>query len=125
MAVTRTRDGGQSFDVLTDGLPQEHAYDLVYRHALDIDGSGDRLLMGSTTGNLWWYVRREAGQLGSSPPTSPTHRLCSLLLASSGFSRGGAGEVQFDRGVQRPPIAESLICWSYRNRSHPRGRPCR
>ena len=26
------------FEVLRDGLPQEHAYDLVYRHALDVDG---------------------------------------------------------------------------------------
>lgn len=54
VVVTRTRDGGETFDVLTDGLPQEHAYDLVYRHAFDIDASGEQLLMGSTTGNLWW-----------------------------------------------------------------------
>jgi hypothetical protein len=54
MVVTRTRDGGTSFDVLTEGLPQQHAYDLVYRHALDIDDTGDQLLMGSTTGSLWW-----------------------------------------------------------------------
>jgi hypothetical protein len=52
--VTRTRDGGESFDVLTDGLPQNDAYDLVFRHALDIDVSGDQLMMGSTTGSLWW-----------------------------------------------------------------------
>ncbi len=53
LVVARTRDGGQTFEVLTDGLPQHHAYDLVYRHALDIDASGDRLVMGSTTGSLW------------------------------------------------------------------------
>ncbi len=35
------------------GLPQEHAYDLVFRHALDIDATGDRLAFGSTTGSLW------------------------------------------------------------------------
>ena len=52
--VTRTRDGGETFDVLADGLPQEDAYDLVYRHGLDIDGTGEQLLMGSTTGSLWW-----------------------------------------------------------------------
>lgn len=51
--VTRTRDGGRSFETLTKGLPQEPSYDLVYRHGLDIDGSGDRLIMGSTTGSLW------------------------------------------------------------------------
>ncbi len=49
----RTRDGGNSFDVLTEGLPQAHAYDLVYRHALDVDESGERLAFGSTTGSLW------------------------------------------------------------------------
>jgi len=53
VVVTRTRDGGQSFEVLREGLPQHHAYDLVYRHALDIDGSGERLAFGSTTGSLW------------------------------------------------------------------------
>ncbi|MCB9680482.1 MAG: exo-alpha-sialidase [Alphaproteobacteria bacterium] len=53
VVVARTRDGGASFEVLADGLPQEHAYDLVYRHALDIDATGDRLAFGSTTGALW------------------------------------------------------------------------
>jgi hypothetical protein len=51
--VTRTRDGGRSFEALSDGLPETPAYDLVYRHALAIDASGARLAMGSTTGNLW------------------------------------------------------------------------
>ena len=54
MVVTRTRDGGQSFDVLDKGLPQHGAYDLVYRHGLDVDDSGQRLLLGSTTGSLWY-----------------------------------------------------------------------
>lgn len=53
LVVTRTRDGGKTFDVLTDGLPQAHAYDIVYRHALAIDPTGDRLAFGSTTGGLW------------------------------------------------------------------------
>ncbi|MCB1062791.1 MAG: exo-alpha-sialidase [Verrucomicrobiae bacterium] len=53
VVVTRTRDGGQSFDTLSKGLPQEHAYDLVFRHALDVDDSGDCLAFGSTTGSLW------------------------------------------------------------------------
>ena len=51
--VSRTTDGGASFDVLGDGLPDRHAYDLVYRHGLDVDASGDVLAMGSTTGSLW------------------------------------------------------------------------
>jgi hypothetical protein len=53
LVVARTRDGARSFDVLTEGLPQSHAYDLVYRHALAVDDSGERLAMGSTTGHLW------------------------------------------------------------------------
>ncbi len=53
VVVSRTRDGGQSFEVLSNGLPQGHAYDLTYRHALDIDESGERLAFGSTTGSLW------------------------------------------------------------------------
>jgi hypothetical protein len=53
VVVTRTRDGGKTFDVLTDGLPQEHAYDLTYRHCLDVDGSGECLAFGSTTGSVW------------------------------------------------------------------------
>lgn len=53
LVVARTRDGGKTFDVLRKGLPQEHAYDLVYRHCLDVDESGERLAFGSTTGGLW------------------------------------------------------------------------
>ena len=53
MAVTRTRDGGKSFDTLRAGLPQQHCYDLVYRHGLAVAADGSSLLMGSTTGSLW------------------------------------------------------------------------
>lgn len=53
LVVARTRDGARSFQVLTKGLPQDHSYDLVYRHCLDVDETGKRLAMGSTTGHLW------------------------------------------------------------------------
>lgn len=53
VVVARTRDGGQSYDILRNGLPQDHAYDLTFRHGLDIDKTGDRLAFGSTTGSLW------------------------------------------------------------------------
>lgn len=53
LVVTRTRDGGNSFEALREGLPQEHAYDLVFRHALDVDSTGNLLAFGSTTGSLW------------------------------------------------------------------------
>lgn len=57
--VMRTRDGGMSFEFLTEGLPTAPAYHLVYRHGLDVDGSGTTLAMGSTTGSLW--IGREGG----------------------------------------------------------------
>lgn len=53
LVVARTRDGGKSFKVLRKGLPQRHAYDLVYRHGLDVDATGNVLAFGSTTGGLW------------------------------------------------------------------------
>lgn len=52
-AASRTRDGGKTFDVLSQGLPEGPAYDLVYRHGLAVDATGDVLAMGSTTGSLW------------------------------------------------------------------------
>ncbi len=54
LVVTRTRDGGKTFEVQSDGLPGEHAYDLVFRHALDIADDGETLAFGSTTGNVFW-----------------------------------------------------------------------
>lgn len=51
--VTRTCDGGQTFEQFSSGLPPAPAYDLVYRHGLAVDATGERLAMGSTTGGLW------------------------------------------------------------------------
>lgn len=56
--VARTTDGGESWQQLRKGLPQEHAYDVVYRHALAV--SGDRVAFGSTTGNL--YLSEDRGE---------------------------------------------------------------
>ncbi|HIK96275.1 MAG TPA: exo-alpha-sialidase, partial [Planctomycetes bacterium] len=53
LVVTRTRDGGKSFETLASGLPQEHCYDIVFRHGLDLDDTGRQLAMGSSTGGLW------------------------------------------------------------------------
>lgn len=55
--VARTRDGGENWEELRKGLPQENAYDVVYRHALA--NSGQCLAFGSTTGNL--YLSEDAG----------------------------------------------------------------
>ncbi len=59
--VTRTRDGGRSFESLRRGLPPEPSYDTVDRHGLAIDSGGQRLAMGSTTGNLW--ISDDQGEL--------------------------------------------------------------
>jgi hypothetical protein len=53
LVVIRTRDGGRTFEDCGAGLPAEHVYDIVYRHGLAVDRSGQRLLLGSTTGGLW------------------------------------------------------------------------
>ena len=53
LVVTRTRDG-ETFESLSNGLPHEHCYDIAYRHALDVDQSGERLCFGTTTGGVWF-----------------------------------------------------------------------
>lgn len=51
--VTRTRDGGQTFQASRSGLPQDHAYHLVYRHGLEASRDASLLAFGSTTGSVW------------------------------------------------------------------------
>ncbi len=53
LSVSRTRDGGKTFESLRVGLPQKDCYDLIYRHGLALAPSGQTLLIGSTTGGLW------------------------------------------------------------------------
>ena len=60
MVVNRTDDGGKTFTALSDGLPQQHAYHLAYRHGLDVSADGQTLALGSTTGGLW--VSTDAGE---------------------------------------------------------------
>lgn len=60
MVVARTRDGGRTFEQLTAGLPQENCFDLVYRHCLECDETGERLAVASSTGNVW--ISENAGE---------------------------------------------------------------
>ena len=60
LVVNRTCDGGASFETLSQGLPAQHCYDLVYRHGLAVADDGRSLLMGSTSGGLW--ASDDAGQ---------------------------------------------------------------
>ena len=52
MFVARTEDGGNTWTELRNGLPQENAYDITFRHAMHID-DGNRLAFGTTGGNLY------------------------------------------------------------------------
>jgi hypothetical protein len=53
VVVVRTDNGGASWRELRTGLPQADAYDLVWRHGLDVSADGNSLAFGSTTGGLW------------------------------------------------------------------------
>ena len=53
LVVNKTTNGGMKWTAQANGLPDGPSYDLIFRHALDIDETGERLVMGSTTGNLW------------------------------------------------------------------------
>ena len=64
--ASRTRDGGKSFEVLSKGLPGEASYDLVYRHGMDVDHTGEQLVMASTTGGAW--VSEDGGDSWSALP---------------------------------------------------------
>jgi hypothetical protein len=59
LSVTRTRDGGKTFESCWKGLPTQDCYDLIYRHGLAVSENGMCLLMASTTGGLW--VSENAG----------------------------------------------------------------
>lgn len=52
LVICRTDDGGKSWQAFRKGLPQEHCFDIVYRHALV--NSGDGVAFGTTTGNLFF-----------------------------------------------------------------------
>jgi photosystem II stability/assembly factor-like uncharacterized protein len=60
-AIWRTRDGGQSWHALRDGLPQENAYLGVLRRALAIDSLAPAgVYFGTSGGHL--YASRDEGE---------------------------------------------------------------
>jgi photosystem II stability/assembly factor-like uncharacterized protein len=60
LCVSRTEDGGRSWTAWREGLPQEHAYDIPYRHALDVSADGSRLCFGTISGNV--FVSEDRGE---------------------------------------------------------------
>lgn len=51
ICVSKTVDGGKTWKHFREGLPQDAAFDITYRHALDV--TGDTLAFGTTTGNVY------------------------------------------------------------------------
>lgn len=76
LAVTRSTDGGASFEVLRSGLPQQHCYDLVYRHGLAVADDGRTLVMGSTTGGVWLSEDGGDHWLTVSATMPPVYAVC-------------------------------------------------
>ncbi|MEM1119558.1 MAG: glycosyl hydrolase [Bacteroidota bacterium] len=58
LTVCRTDDGGETWQALTSGLPQENCFDIVFRHSLAI--SKNVLAFGTTTGNI--YLSEDQGE---------------------------------------------------------------
>ncbi len=58
LIVCRTRDGGKTWDRLQNGLPKGPSFDIVYRHALDLNR--EWVAFGTTTGNV--YVSSNSGE---------------------------------------------------------------
>lgn len=72
LVVSRTRDGGKTFEVLARGLPGAFAYDLVYRHGLALAPDG-ALAFGSTTGNVFASTDRGESWAVVSNHLPPVH----------------------------------------------------
>ena len=69
LVVCHTSDFGESWEKLTEGLPQKYSFDLVFRHAFA--KSHGHMAFGTTTGNL--YLSANNGQTwnqlsGNLPP---------------------------------------------------------
>ncbi len=60
MSVLRVDQAGDRSQVCRTGLPQAHAYDLIYRHGLAGRADGQTLAIASTTGGLW--ISEDAGE---------------------------------------------------------------
>jgi hypothetical protein len=52
LVVSYTEDGGESWSALRKGLPQEHCFDIVFRHAFQYQS--EQLVFGTNNGNLYW-----------------------------------------------------------------------
>ena len=69
LCVTHTSDGGESWETFREGLPQRDAFDLVYRHGLDVD----RKASG-------WRWARPPARCGSARPQASRWQLINAHL---------------------------------------------
>lgn len=56
LCISKTTDGGQTWEAKRKGLPQGNVYDIVYRHGLAT--KGDTVVFGTTTGNVFFSSDR-------------------------------------------------------------------
>ena len=68
LVVTRTDDGGATWEACREGLPQENAWDFPFRHAMDVAADGETLAFGTTSGNL--YVSGDGGRTWTAEATN-------------------------------------------------------
>jgi len=66
LVCCRSDDGGASWRALRRGLPQQHCYDIVFRHALD--ARGGTVVFGTTCGSL--FASEDRGESWDSLATS-------------------------------------------------------
>ncbi len=75
LRVYRSRNGGDSWEPLTRGLPQQHAYAAVLRGALAVDGlDAPGVYVGTTSGTL--YASRNGGETWEMLPALLPRILC-------------------------------------------------
>ena len=60
--VMHTKDGGSTWEEQRNGLPQKHCFDIVLRHAMDVNGQ--EIAMGTSGGSL--YISDNEGDIWAS-----------------------------------------------------------
>lgn len=75
LRVYRSRNGGDSWEPLTRGLPQSHAYPVVLRKALVVDGLDPAgIYLGTTAGTL--HASRDGGDTWETLPLLAPRIIC-------------------------------------------------
>ena len=124
LRVYRTRNGGRSWEALTRGLPQRHAYDIVLRDGLTTDSLDPAgIYFGTRNGKL--YASKDSGNSWRLAMDGDCRRspACARWSSTSGSPRGARrrrrGERRAGDPRRRPdPDAAAAV----RGRPEPRSR---